>query len=546
MGSPPSARGSLSDTPLAQLLLKLCEEHATGSLELLTARAEEMATVVFTRGRATKVRTSAGICYLGSVLYELGYITSDELDASLLELAKARRPHGRILLERGTITLDQLATGLREQILRKLTHLFTFGSKSTFSFHPDTDLLPEYGGRDMVLVDPMPAIWRGIRDTATAEHVRALLTRLGTSRCRLVSGSAIERFQFQADEQSVVECLRIKPMSVAELHGLGVLPPASVGLLVYCLLLSKQLEPQQPAPERSISGPRPTTTPFRGMLGAPTVLHMPANTGERARAILERVRTIHEEDYFRRLNVGRDASRLQIDRAFSALAAQWDPSALPPELLSVRQDCARILLAIGEAYQTLTNPTKREAYTKDLTLGKARLALQRDLAASGAKEAYAGAKACLARNDTDRALRLARSARTEAPDAAAPLALVAWIEAIDPANQSVEATLDRIAMLDQALAIDPICKDALYFRSQLHARLENHRAALRDLKILLEVDANHPEGLRAFRLYQLRIRRGSIRMRAVDPNLVTKPAAASGVVVRVGSVPPGRVNKRGG
>lgn len=533
------------DTPLAQLLLKLCEEHATGSLELLTARAEEMATVVFTRGRVTKVRTSAGICYLGSVLYELGYITSDQLDASLLELAKARKPHGRILLERGTVTLDQLATGLREQILRKLTHLFTFGPKSTFSFH-ETDLLPEYGGRDMVLVDPMPAIWRGIRDTATADHVRALLTRLGTSRCRLVSGSGIERFQFQADEQSVVECLRIKPMSVAELHALGVLPPASVGLLVYCLLLSKQLEPQQAAPDRSISGPRPTTTPFRGMLGAPTVLHMPANTGERARAILERVRTIGEEDYFRRLNVGRDASRLQIDRAFSALAAQWDPSALPPELLSVRQDCARILLAIGEAYQTLTNPAKRDAYTRDLTLGKARLALQRDLAASGCKEPYAGAKACLARNDTERALRLAKAAQASDPDAAAPLALVAWIEAIDPCNQSVDATLDRVAMLDRAVAIDPICKDALYFRSQLHARLENHRAALRDLKILLEVDPNHPEGMRAFRLYQLRIRRGSIRMRAVDPNLVTKPAASSGIVVRVGSVPPGRVNKRGG
>jgi hypothetical protein len=577
---PPSVRGSLAQTSLAQLLLTSCQEQLTGSIELTSERADSTATIVLMRGRVTKMRTSAGVAYLGSVLYELGYITSEELDASLLQLAKERRPHGRILLERGTIKVDQLSAALREQILRKLAFLFNLSANATFTVHRDADLLPGYGGREMVLVDPLPAIWRGIRETTTPEQIRSVLGRLGSLRCRLVNGAMIERFQFQADEQSLVECLRIKPMSLGEMQALNMLSPGGIGLLVFCLLLAKQIEVLEAPPVRPVSGTRPaleaprsmpassmppplpgarpTPPPLPGARSTPPPLPSsrpitgtrpvigtrPAiDFGERARLIVERAKRIVSEDFFRRLDVPRDVSKVQLERTFAALAHQWDPSALPRELLAVRQDCARVLLALGEAYETLSHPIKREAYVRDLVHNRARNELQRDLAASGAKTPFDGAKACLARNDVERAWRLARAACEAEPDNAAALALLAWVEAIDPANQSVEATHARIAVLDHALTIDPISRDALYYRSQLHARLENHRAALRDIRILLEVDPSHVDGQRAFRLYQLRIRRGSIRMRAVDPRLATPPASSSGVVSRVSSAPPGRIRK---
>ncbi len=244
---PRATRGSLAEAPLARLLLEHADNQRSGSLELLTDGGEEMATVVFVRGRVAKVRKSAGIAYLGTVHNELGCIDGDELDASLLQLARSRRPHGRILLARGAITLDQLSVGLREQILRKVAYLFRFGKGTRFTFYYDRDLLPDYGGHDVVLVDPLPAVWRGVRDNATPEQVRARLTGLGPWRWRIVDDDFIERFQFQADEQSLLECLRLKPMSIAELAGLGVLQPSSIGLLLYCLVLAEQVEPMHPA-----------------------------------------------------------------------------------------------------------------------------------------------------------------------------------------------------------------------------------------------------------------------------------------------------------
>jgi curved DNA-binding protein CbpA len=267
-------------------------------------------------------------------------------------------------------------------------------------------------------------------------------------------------------------------------------------------------------------------------------------TGSAFPAILERRRRIGDEDFFQRLGVGRDASAAQVDLAFARLAAAYDPVKLPPELLPVRKDCAEIVLALAEAHQTLSDLGRRSAYVKDLARARQRLTTQRDLAAVGCKDPHDGAKAFLARGDTLRALRLARAACQADPGGAGPFALVAWIEAIDPSNQSIEATQARIAMLDRAVTIDPLCTDALYFRSQLHARLENHRAAIRDLRVLLDIDPSHTDALRAFRLYQLRIRRGSLKLRAVDPSLAQKPGGTSGVVVKVGSVPPGRAQKR--
>ncbi len=513
----PKAAGSLPQASLARVLLQLFEQRLSGSLEV----AEDgggTATLVLVRGRITKVRTTAAVAYLGTVLYELGFIDGGELDASLLQMAKSRLAHGRVLLDRKSITREELAAGLREQLHRKMTYLLGAATAATPSFHADTDRLPAYGGHDWVLVDPHPAIWRHIRDSVPADQVRGLLTRLGDRPCRLAAGAAVERFLFQADERSVVECLRIKPLTVAELHALGALPPPTVGLLLFCLFFTNQIETlgAASATPSASRAPSPGVSQTR-----PAVGHV-----DRASIIRARARAIGAETFHQRLGVGEGATRAEIERAFTALAAKWDPSALPHELGAVRDDCARVLLALGEAYQALRE-RRRDGRTETRPT----------------KSAFERAKACLANGDLDEAERLAHEAHREAPDAADPMALLAWIEAQRPGRTGVAETLRSIATLDAVNHLDPLCQDALYYRAQLHSRLENHRSAFRDLRTLLEINPKHLDAMRAFRLYQFRVRSGSVRMRAVDPHLLPR-GTTSGVVPKLGVLASGKL-KRG-
>ncbi|WP_198096900.1 hypothetical protein, partial [Clostridioides difficile] len=66
------------------------------------------ASILFIDGQPAKVRTSEPVMYLGRVLLELGFINDARLNSSLLEMSRTRRLHGRILIDEGAITDDQL------------------------------------------------------------------------------------------------------------------------------------------------------------------------------------------------------------------------------------------------------------------------------------------------------------------------------------------------------------------------------------------------------------------------------------------------------
>ena len=87
----------------AHALVYARNRRLTGRLEL-TAPDDRRAAVTLWRGRITAVETTPlGLCpggFFGAVVYELGYIDSQTLDASLLEIAKTKRLHGEVLIER--------------------------------------------------------------------------------------------------------------------------------------------------------------------------------------------------------------------------------------------------------------------------------------------------------------------------------------------------------------------------------------------------------------------------------------------------------------
>jgi tetratricopeptide (TPR) repeat protein len=237
----PAARGLLAKTPLAHLLIYAWERRLTGSLHLMSG-TEEAGAIVLIEGHTSKVRTREPVAYLGRVLLDLGYIHDALLNDSLVRLAKERRLHGQILLEAGHISDEQLREGLRVQLLRKLSHMFTLPPETTFTYYEGFDLLHDYGGDDEFHADPLPIIWRAICQAPPWDHVQLTLGRLGSRAVRITQRATPERFGFRPDELELVLMLANRPMAVRELAASNRLGARTTELLVFCLLITKQLD----------------------------------------------------------------------------------------------------------------------------------------------------------------------------------------------------------------------------------------------------------------------------------------------------------------
>ena len=85
-------------------------------------------------------------------------------------------------------------------------------------------------------------MWAAIREEPPWEHVNAALGRVGSAGLRIGTEAKIARFGFEGPEQVAVDLLRARPFRIHELAAAGKLSPRMTQLLVYCLLVTKQLE----------------------------------------------------------------------------------------------------------------------------------------------------------------------------------------------------------------------------------------------------------------------------------------------------------------
>jgi tetratricopeptide (TPR) repeat protein len=244
-------------------LIYACERALTGSIELGSSTSS--ATIVVAQGLPTKVRTSEEVFFLGSVLEQLGMIDEAQLKESLDRLQESPKLQGQILVEMGAITPEQLELGLREQLERKLEHLFTMPGDGAFAYYDGVNLLSGYGGEDQPGVDPYRVLWTGIRQAPSWEHVDAALQRVGQAGIRLAAHAQVERFGFGRQETMATELLRAKPMRLHELVQTKVLAPSVAQLFVYCLMITKQadlIELPKASPSAPPAQPRASAPPI--------------------------------------------------------------------------------------------------------------------------------------------------------------------------------------------------------------------------------------------------------------------------------------------
>ncbi len=254
---PPTAEGTLETSPLAQVFAHAMDRRLSGSLQL-DAPEGYVATVVFHEGWPCKARTSEPQ-FLGMVLHQLGLIDDTTMNASLARLAQERRPHGQILLAMGAITPDDLLRGLRVQLTAKLEPLFGLPGPTTFRFWENVDFLQGWGGPEVAPVDPLAILWPALVRSPPWPQVRGVLARLDAETPMRVSPRVdLARFKFSEGASNLVECMRATPLTLTQLRAARLAPEPETQLIVYLMLLTKQIVFSAPATGPKRAGAIPT------------------------------------------------------------------------------------------------------------------------------------------------------------------------------------------------------------------------------------------------------------------------------------------------
>ena len=157
---------------------------------------------------------------------------------------------------------------------------------------------------------------------------------------------------------------------------------------------SRRMDAPQRAPERAESArapappppPRASAAPNPGPARAPAT-SVPPNSGPPSRdaatrraEITDRAAAIDSEDFFQLLQVSREANQDLIQASYFALAKAWHPDRVQADLEDVKPLVAKVFARLNEAYQTLSDTTKRNEYTRLLQHGAERPERRRDRA----------------------------------------------------------------------------------------------------------------------------------------------------------------------
>jgi tetratricopeptide (TPR) repeat protein len=110
-----------------------------------------------------------------------------------------------------------------------------------FSYYDGVDALLRYGGPPTP-IDPFPALWRGVRQVPAWEHVDATLRRVGPAAIRVSANAQLDRFQFTRVEGGALDLLRQRPLRVVDLANAKVVGPSTAQLLIYVLVITKQVD----------------------------------------------------------------------------------------------------------------------------------------------------------------------------------------------------------------------------------------------------------------------------------------------------------------
>ncbi|WP_437652961.1 DnaJ domain-containing protein [Sorangium sp. So ce1182] len=240
-GDPPTAEGTLARTPLVHLLVYMLDRRLTGTTCFVDPDGVRHG-VFFSDGVPAKVWTGTIIAPLDRVILELGLLGEATLRETLRDITKRRVLHGRLLVSRGLLDRETVFGVLRQQLVRKLVALYDLSPETRYAYYDGQNLLSSYGGPELIGCEPLAVIMAGVRLHADDPLIDATLERIQGRQLGLHAEAEMKRFQLHRDEAAIVDLLRMRRMTLAELVGAGVAQERVVRLTIYALAITRHLD----------------------------------------------------------------------------------------------------------------------------------------------------------------------------------------------------------------------------------------------------------------------------------------------------------------
>jgi len=510
--------GTLKRTPLARVLQRLYATRATGSLLLLrestTKRGDPRRVpapsrdglrqaepdvvhakkiVLLADGYPVSARSNLLSECLGQILLEKKLITREALAASVARMQKEKRQQGQILIEMGVLSPHNLQRALVDQIEAKLLEVFAWPD-GKYMFRASGDV-PSQATR--LERPPAALILEGIRRHYDEPRQKTVLARYTGQFVALVADPMLRLQEMTADPSELAFIRGIDgTRQLEEILSYARIPTPKARLLVVALSEAGMIQPQETTSRRRapVNGTAAAVTP------PPDRQATALGSGELA-MMLQMART---QDHFWALGVGREASGVEIDRAYEALARSFhaDRYRLAPD--EDRKMAQEMFDALTEAHRVLKDPARRKAYVAKLGDADEELAAPthhdtvvepipvpiRAVSSSPGGAAHSlyevGLEHLRARRHHE-AVDVLRQAARLVPNEADYRAALGWA-LFRQAPADARAARAAIAELRRATQIDERHRAAAQHLAEIYAQTGQAEAAITELERLLVLD----------------------------------------------------------
>jgi CheY-like chemotaxis protein/curved DNA-binding protein CbpA len=388
-----NAAGQVHGYDLPWTLQVLMHPKVSGHLTIVTDDGAT-ATVGFGAGRIVQVNKRDAKSYLGVLLLEHGFITQAEIDAALNSSDKNRRV-GERLIEANVLSPHAVQIALDEQQGIRLSSIIN-GKMNQLSFIA-TDEMREDSIIDRSLYTELIGEW--IQSKLTLEWMKTFF--MGWETFTLVRGPEYSNTHLALRNPIV---LRVPDLFKILFSGL------SVGAAI------QKLSRTNPELEVYQAVQMVLTTRLGKFGEASNSVDFEFHKARLQRLIVD----MDKQNMFERLGLTLKAKEQDIKKSYHELAKIMHPDKLSPETPKDVRDLAQTAFAkVTEAYEILSESTKRGGYLQELEQGKAESVFLAD-------QTVEQARAMLSRGDAKKGKELIDQAIAMAPPNSEAKLVLIW------------------------------------------------------------------------------------------------------------------------
>src|SRR5215831_11369664 len=360
MASPPTAvgfRGSLTETPLPQVLRRIFLEGLKGTLSMV--HGDETRHLFFEKGELRTATSSREGQRIGAFLRRRGCITDTDLNWALETVAKQGRARlGKILVDRGLVSRTVLDAEMRRLVEEIVFSTFAWDT-GEYRFQASAGVLDP----DVALTLSTAAIIvEGIRRLPESD---ALRERLGDGhRVPMLATDPMSRYQYlPLTPQEAYLLSRIDGIldvdSLLKIAGASRLATAKI---LYALVSCGIVEWKQDGAERPVSG----RGGFHG-LNVEVAAEPTDRSPGHAELVKNTYRRIDWLSHYELLGVPRDAPPEKISEAYFERSRLFHPDLRHrDDLAKFERELSAVFERMKTAYEALSDSEKRAVYDHSL------------------------------------------------------------------------------------------------------------------------------------------------------------------------------------